>query len=129
MSTHAQPPSSADTLRAYINTQLAIGTLPPRLAETLHNAVADLEARARLGQQLGALGQAATAPKAVQAPALPYEPVGRTKWARHQEFSENGKPPPRESAADLKARLQAESIGYVGGRFVPIDARRDGGGL
>lgn len=113
-----QTQDPATMLRLMTQALLAKGLITPILAEQAMLNVAALEQQAKLGQQLGALGIAATAPTSVVAPTIPCVPTVSTNWGRYQQYCADGKPIDREkeSAADRRAREQAESIGYTYGR-------------
>lgn len=104
----------ATTLRLFIHAQLTLGLITPALAEQMLLRIKALADAALAGQQLGALGMAATSPESVVSPTLPCTPTSTTNWGRHQQYLADGKPiaKVKESAADRRAREQAESIGY-----------------
>lgn len=104
--------NAADFLRLMIQTQAAAGMIAPAFAEQAFAAVEDLAKQATVGQQVVALATAAASPVAPPAPTLKVRPIGN-RLARHQHYSTEGRPMPTESAADRRARQQAESMGYV----------------
>lgn len=108
----------ADCLRLMINVQLQRGLISPQLAEQALIHVNALAAAAQLGQQLGALGLAATAQSAAVAETLQFSPIVPTSnWGRHQQWSLDGKPIEREklSKTERDAKKAAESIGHKWG--------------
>jgi hypothetical protein len=113
-----QPTDPATNLRLMIHALLLQKLITPALAEQALLDVKSLADQAALGQQLGALGVAATSPDLVVAPTLKVRPIVESKWGKHEHLSREGRPIARESAADRKARLQAASIGFENGRFV-----------
>jgi hypothetical protein len=108
-----QTPATTDPatfLRVMIHTQLRLGMITPGFAEQALTSVNLLVGQALLGQQLGALGQAATAPTSVVAPTLKTRPLGSAPWQQHDHFSNEGKPMALESAADRRARIECEQM-------------------
>lgn len=105
-------------IRAGLLALLDARKIGAREVEAMMVDLAAIEGRLAAAAEQAKLASVVLGPAAPPAPTLIAQPMGTTKFARHDHFSHHGKPMPVEPPATTKAREEAGKMGWRHGRWV-----------